>query len=164
MIHRRELIQIAAGSALPAAPRHFGDGALRFFTAAEDAVLDRLSDIILPTDDQSPGAHEAKVSRYIDLVAASSTDTLKQRWRDGVKSVEKLAQSRFGAAFGKLTRNQQETLMGAMAAHEGSPTTDAERFFEMLKPAVVDGYRFSEIGTRQYMRWKGNGGALAYKP
>ncbi|MBM3734168.1 MAG: gluconate 2-dehydrogenase subunit 3 family protein [Acidobacteria bacterium] len=163
MIHRRELIQIAAASALPAAPRHFGEGPLKFFTPAEDAVLDRLADIILPTDEQSPGAHEAKVSRYIDLVAAYSTAALQQRWREGIKDVEAAARSRFGAAYSTLTRQQQEELMGVMAAHEGKPENALERFFEMLKPAVVDGYRFSEIGTRQYMRWKGNGGALSYR-
>jgi hypothetical protein len=166
MIHRRELIQIAAAAGAAQAtppPRHFGDGALRFFTAAEDAVLDRLADIILPTDEQSPGAHEAKVSRYIDLVAAHSNETLKRRWRDGLRAVEALAQSRFKAGFAALSRDRQESLMGAMAAHEGAPTTDYERFFEMLKPAVIDGYRFSEIGTRQYMRWVGNRGELSYK-
>jgi hypothetical protein len=43
-----------------------------------------------------------------------------------------------------------------MAANEGAPRNDLEHFFELLKHAVVDGYRFSEIGVKQYMGWVGN--------
>jgi hypothetical protein len=25
-----------------------------------------------------------------------------------------------------------------------------------LKPVVIDGYRYSEVGVKQYMRWEGN--------
>ena len=31
-----------------------------------------------------------------------------------------------------------------------------ERFFTSLKPFVIDGYRFSEIGVKQFMGWEGN--------
>ena len=43
-----------------------------------------------------------------------------------------------------------------MAEHEGAPKNELERFFQLLKPAVVDGYRYSEIGVTHYMRWVGN--------
>ena len=35
------------------------------FSPVQDAVLDRLSDIIIPSDEQSPGAHEAGVSQFL---------------------------------------------------------------------------------------------------
>jgi hypothetical protein len=40
--------------------------------------------------------------------------------------------------------------------HEGAPQTPLERFFELIKHAAIDGYRFSEIGVKQYMGWEGN--------
>jgi len=47
---------------------------LQFFTAQENDLLDRVAEMILPADDHSPGAHEAKVSLYIDLVVANSPE------------------------------------------------------------------------------------------
>jgi len=127
-----------------------------FFNAAQIAVLDRLSDIIIPSDEQSPGAHEAGVVRHLDLLAAHAAPGHQQQWRRGLEAVESAAQARFARAFADCTREQQEQIVALMAAHEGAPQNDLERFFGLLKPAVVDGYRFSEIGVRQYMGWVGN--------
>ncbi len=153
-MERRDLFKIVAAGAI-AAP---AVAAARppFFTPAEIAVLDRLADIIIPTDDQSPGAHEAGVVHYLDLLASVSAPARQQAWRSGVAAVESAAAARFSRAFMECAREQQEQIVATMAAHEFQPRNDLERFFELLKPAVVDGYRWSEIGVTRYMRWVGN--------
>jgi gluconate 2-dehydrogenase gamma chain len=151
-MERRELFKIIAAGAVSvanAAPRP------RVFTPAQDAVLDRLSDIIIPSDEQSPGAHEAGVSQYLDL-AASLNPQRHQAWTRGIEAVEAAAKHTFSRTFMECTREQQEQIVGEMAKNEGKPANDLERFFASLKPAVVDGYRNSEIGVKQYMRWEGN--------
>jgi hypothetical protein len=165
-MERRELFKIITAGALvpPAAAQtahhHAAAPAASqrepFFTAAEHGVLDRLADIIIPADEQSPGAHDAGVVRYLDVFAAVAAAPRRQQWRQGLAAVDALAQGRFGHGFAACTRPQQEEIVGVMAAHEGAPQTDVERFFEILKPAVVDGYRFSETGVKQYMGWVGN--------
>ena len=125
------------------------------FTPSQDAVLDRLSDIIIPSDEQSPGAHEAGVSKFLDL-AASLDPQRHQAWLRGIETVEAESRSHFSHPFMECTREQQEQIVEQMARNEGHPTNDLERFFTTLKPAVIDGYRYSEIGVRQFMRWEGN--------
>lgn len=153
-MERRELFKIVAAGALaesaPAAAR------APFFTPAQTAALDVLSDIVIPSDEQSPGAHEAGVVRYLDLLAGHSTPERRRHWQGGLAAVDSAARARFSRPFVKCSRQEQEALVAVMAAHEGKPQNELERFFELLKPAVVDGYRYSEIGVTRYMRWEGN--------
>jgi hypothetical protein len=163
-MERRELFKIIAASAVaaPALGQEHVHAAppksaphTPVFTPAQDAVLDRLSDIIIPSDEQSPGAHEAGVSRYLDL-AAFLNPQRHEAWSRGIGAVEAAARARFSHAFTECTREQQEQIVEQMARNEGHPANELERFFTTLKPAVIDGYRFSEIGVKQFMRWEGN--------
>ena len=154
-MERRELFRILGAGAM-AAPGAAQPQRPKFFTEAQAAIVDRLADIIIPADEQSPGAHDAGVVRYLDLLAAASPAGRQQMWRRGIEAVDAAAHSRFGRGFSECTRAQQEEIVGAMAAHEGAPRNDLERFFELVKHTAVDGYRFSEIGVKQYMGWSGN--------
>jgi gluconate 2-dehydrogenase subunit 3-like protein len=153
-MERRELFKIITVGALagPAAAQKRP----AFFTAAESAIVDRLGDIIIPTDEQSPGAHDAGVIRYVDLLAGASAPQRQEMWRRGIEAVDGAARALFSQGFAECKRTQQEEIVAAMAAHEGAPRNDLERFFELVKHAVVDGYRLSEIGVKQYMGWVGN--------
>ncbi len=163
-MERRELFKIIAASAV-AAPalgqEHVHEAVPKsqphkpVFTPAQDAILDRLSDIIIPSDEQSPGAHEAGVSKFLDLAAALNPQR-QAAWSRGIEAVDAAASARFSRAFMDCTREQQEQIVEQMARNEGQPANDLERFFTSLKPAVVDGYRYSEIGVKQFMRWEGN--------
>jgi hypothetical protein len=163
-MERRELFKIIAASAVasPALGQEHVHAEVAkpaphkpVFTPAQDAILDRLSDIIIPSDDQSPGAHDAGVSKFLDL-AASINPQRHQAWTRGIDAVEAAAHNKFSRAFMECMREQQEQIVEQMAANEGHPANDLERFFTTLKPAVIDGYRYSEIGVKQYMRWEGN--------
>ena len=165
MIERRELFKIITVGALasPVAAQNHKHAAppaatqrSAFFSADQQAVLDRLADIIIPTDEQSPGAHEAGVVRYLDLLAAASAPPRQDEWRRGIEAVESAAREKFSRSFSACTRAGQEQIVALMAAGEGAPRNELERFFVLLKPAVIDGYRYSEIGVRQYMGWVGN--------
>jgi gluconate 2-dehydrogenase gamma chain len=152
-MERRDLFKImAAGAAAApvlAQPRQAA------FTQAQLAVLDRVSDIIIPSDEQSPGAHEAGVVQYVDL-AASLNAQRRQVWTRGIEAVEALAHQKHSRGFMECPRDEQEQMVEQMAKNEGQPTNDLERFFTTLKPIVIDGYRYSEVGVKQYMRWEGN--------
>ena len=163
-MERRELFKIVAAGAvsIPAAGQeHVHSPATKaaehksVFTTAQDAVLDRIADIIIPSDEQSPGAHEAGVSKFLDLAAALNPQRF-QAWSRGIEAVDRAATARFSQPFLKCSREQQEQIVAQMAENEGQPQNELERFFTMLKPAVVDGYRYSEIGVKQFMRWEGN--------
>lgn len=121
------------------------DYKLRFFTAEENELLDRLMEMIIPTDSHSPGAHAAQVSLFADLMVATSSQAVQTHWRKGLKRMRaQAAQSSLAEA------------LTAAAAHEGHPTADLERFFGSLKGMTINGYYTSAIGIHQDLQYQGN--------
>ena len=84
-----------------------------FFTAPEYAMIERLTDIIIPTDD-TPGAREAGVSEFIDLMV-SRDPNLQQDFRTGLSWLNSRSQNNSGKAFLSLNPDQQVTLLESLA-------------------------------------------------
>jgi hypothetical protein len=130
--------------------------ALKALTAAQYATLDVLVDAIIPTDERSPGARDARVADYIDLLLSESDTEVRQQWFDGLAAVDAEASARNGTPVAKLSAAQVEALLTAISANERAPQTAAERFFVMTKRAAIQGYYTSEIGIHKDLRYKGN--------
>jgi hypothetical protein len=166
-MERRDLFKILAASAV-AAPdasaqhQHAGppfsaaNYQPRFFSKDEYATADRLCDIIVPSDEQSPGAHAAGVAYYIDTVLHYGDATLQKVWRDGFAELEKAAQSRFSKPFLACARPDQEEIVATMARNEANPETALEKFFVTLKRMTVEAYTLSEVGMRDFIGYKGD--------
>jgi hypothetical protein len=128
-----------------------------FFTRQELALVDELAEMIVPTDDHSPGARAAKVAAYIDARLAEAFDPAdRTSWRDGLKRIEQLSQQTNGKPFLEAAPAQRLALLERIAAHEDKPEKPEEKFFTVLKSRVVDAYYTSEIGIRQEMDYRGN--------
>jgi hypothetical protein len=130
--------------------------ALKALTAPQYATLDALVDGIIPTDERSPGAREARVADYIDLLLSEADAELRQQWLDGLAAVDAEASARHGAAVAKLPPAQLEALLVTMSQNERQPATPLERFFVTTKRAAIQGYYSSEIGIHKDLRYKGN--------
>jgi hypothetical protein len=162
---RRELLK-AAGAAAAAVPLAGGDVlaavaatavATHFFTPAQLAMVDELSEIIIPADDHSGGARAAKVAAYIDYRLAESLDAEpRKKWAEGLALVDALARDQKGVAFMKLSAEDRVAVVAAMAAEEGHPTTAHGKFFRELKERTSDAYYSSKIGLHDDLEYKGN--------
>jgi Gluconate 2-dehydrogenase subunit 3 len=133
---------VGASQALAWSPENYQ---LRFFTTEENLMLDKLTEMIIPEDEHSPGAHAAKVSLFADLMVATSDDAVKKDWRNGLRLMQEEA-----------ARSSLEAALVKSARHEGDPQTDLERFFKTLKEMTVNGYYTSAIGIHQDMQYQGN--------
>jgi len=156
-INRRDLIRIGAG-AVVAAPAAFAvTGAPKFFTPAEFAMLDELTETIIPADDHSPGARAAQVAAYIDARVAEAFEA-KERddWRNGLKLVDELSRKMHGHAFLEASPGERVEVLTRMAKNEMNPKTPEEVFFRELKHATAHAYYTSKIGIHQEMEYKGN--------
>jgi hypothetical protein len=136
-----------AASAAPTATAY----TLQFFSEEESRLLDQLMEMIIPADDHSPGAHEARTNLFADLMVAASNDAVKKQWQDGIRLV------REEAAASSLA----EALRRA-AANEEDPKTDLERFFVLLKQMTVNGYYTSATGIHKEMEYLGNTYLVAF--
>ena len=157
---RREMIQAtaaaAAASALPAVPAPAAQSTPRFFTAAEFAVVDEMSDMIIPTDAQSGGARAAGVAAYIDARLAESFEKEPPaRWRVGLQAVDALSREMSGKTFMASTPEQRLAVLTRMAA-EAEPKTPAQQFFGEIKGFTVRAYYTSKIGIHDDQQYKGN--------
>ncbi len=150
-----ERVQVAGGQliALAQAPAEYK---LRFFGEDQKTLLDRLTELIIPADDHSPGAQEAKVSLFIDLMVSHSKPGVQDQWARGLGAVEKESQTKFQKPFLECDAAEQDRIMQAMAGNEGRPTTELEKFFAVLKSRTIDGYYTSAIGIHQELEYKGN--------
>ncbi|HZU24675.1 MAG TPA: gluconate 2-dehydrogenase subunit 3 family protein [Bryobacteraceae bacterium] len=169
-LDRRDFVRIAAIGAAAAATGAAQDGdgggtgaattpayTPRFFTPQEYALADELTEVIIPTDAESPGAKAAHCAAYIDYRLAESEDPVpRDGWRAGLKMVDALSQKLNGATFLQATPQQRIAVVAAMAANEESPKTPEEKFFEDLKHRAVNAYYTSKIGIHQDQQYKGN--------
>jgi Gluconate 2-dehydrogenase subunit 3 len=168
-ISRRDMLKAtaAAAMALPLSQcRAPSTPSPKFFTPEEFALVDELSDMIIPTDAQSGGARAAGVAAYIDdrmaeeFVPDPPSPEGKGgqgvRWRDGLKAVDALSQELHGTTFLASTPEQRLAVLTRMAAGESDPKTPAERFFKEIKGMTIGVYYTSKIGIHDDQQYKGN--------
>jgi len=136
--------------------RREGPPSPKVVPAASFATLEALVEAIIPADDRSPGAREARVADYIDLLLSESDDELKTQWLEGLAAIDAEATTRFGSPFARLGSADTDALMAAISANEAAAVTPLESFFAMTKQATIHGYYTSEIGIHKELRYKGN--------
>jgi len=128
----------------------------KVFSPAQFATLELLVDTIIPTDERSPGAKQARVADYIDLLVSEGDRQLSLEWIGGLAALDAEAVSRFRAPFAKLGASQVDAILQTISRNEKSPQTPLETFFVMAKQATIRGYYTSKIGIHDELHYKGN--------
>jgi hypothetical protein len=100
---------------------------LRALSKEQYAATEVLVEAILPADERSPGAREARVADYLDLLLSEVEPPLKQEWLDGLAALDREAQTRFKAPFARLRPADVEALL-----------TDISRFETAVAPRAED--------------------------
>jgi len=144
------------GAAQPAQRR------LEFFSASEARVVDAIASRIIPSDDGTPGAHEAGAVYFIDRVSARYMPAeMRERMRGGLATLQKDVAARHANArdFASLTKEQQDALL---RDREQTP------FFELARTLTLAGVLSSPKhgGNRNYIGWKlvGHDPSPTYQP
>lgn len=131
-------------------------GGLKFFTEAQHRTVDVLSELIIPTDDHSPGASAAKVADFIDLLLSGALDEDQAIWRKGLEALDKTTMARWTRPFADCTPDQQTALLREISRREEEPRTALEKLFVEVKERTIQGYYTSEIGIHKELGYKGN--------
>jgi gluconate 2-dehydrogenase gamma chain len=129
----------------------------RALTRDQYAMLDELTEIVIPADGHSGGARAAGVAAYIDATLAEEFDTaVKVSFVSGLTLVADMAQRRHSRPFLVLSPPEREAIVATMAEGEADPKTDEARFFVALKQRTVQGYYTSRLGIHDELQYKGN--------
>jgi hypothetical protein len=91
---------------------------LKVLTSAQYQTVEALVEAIIPADERSPGAKEARVADYIDLLLSEAPAFLKRRWLDGLAALDAESASRFGSPFVRLPAVQVEALLADISRNE----------------------------------------------
>jgi hypothetical protein len=166
-IDRREALKLAAGAAL-ARPVFSGEAAAaplsagRFLDGRELALLDVLSEAILPADGHSPGARAAGVAAFVDGRLAEKDPRIpecaeeRKEARDHLAALDALCRELNGRGFLEATPEERHAVLAKAAEGERDPTTAAEKAFKWAKDQTAHAYYTSKIGIHQELEYKGN--------
>ncbi len=132
-----------------------------FLSKGQNETLIALSDVIIPATD-TPGAKEALVNRYLDLVLAGEPAESQQKFVDGLNYIDTEGQRLFGKEFHLLTPEDQNDLLQPLAyplrpsfwLNKDHPDPGVEHFGR-LKSMIAVAYYTSEIGQRE-LGWDGS--------
>jgi gluconate 2-dehydrogenase gamma chain len=167
-IERREVLRIltmAAGAAtFPGFSKwsfacgHLGNSAAQikpatyhpqFFDASEYVLVEHLADIIIPSD-ATPGARDAGVAEFIDVMASRNPD-LQRSFREGLAWLNRHSVNTHGKQVLALSPAQQIGLLEPLA-YKAKQRTGQERgqeFFQLLREYTLMGFYTSEIGLKE---------------
>jgi hypothetical protein len=128
-----------------------------FFTPAQHALVDDLSETIIPADSHSGGAKAARVADYIDQFLLESFDeNQKALWREGLRLVDLMSRHYNGKSFVEASPEDRIAILTVLSNHENMTDLPEVRFFIELKRLTVRGYYTSRIGIHDELEYKGN--------
>jgi len=152
-----EASQAEAPPATPQSKPAGGKTAAPFFTPAQYALVEELSETIIPADSHSGGAKAAKVADYIEQELRESTDdSRKSTWHEGLRLVDLMSQHYHGKSFVDSSSEDRIAVLTVLSDNDHMTDLPEVRFFRELKHLTVRGYYTSKIGIHNELEYKGN--------
>jgi hypothetical protein len=90
----------------------------KILSASQYATVEALVEAIIPADERSPGAREARVADYLDLLLSEAPPAPRKQWLDGLAALDGEAARRFGGPFVRLDAGQLEALLADLSRYE----------------------------------------------
>jgi gluconate 2-dehydrogenase gamma chain len=120
-----------------------------FFTSDEMATITLLGDIIIPKDDLSGSASDAKVPAFIEFIVKDKPE-YQTPLRGGVRWLDVQCLNRYGKAFKECDPPQQMEMVDAIAwPRKAKPEMlQGVAFFSLMRNLVATGFYTSEMGVK----------------
>lgn len=140
----------------------------QFLDEHQNETLIVLSDLMIPAT-ETPGAKEALVNRFIDLVLAAETRETQRDFLNSLSYLDGESMRMYKAAFRYLTREEQDDLLHGLAyphtgsgwaGDSGAVADPGHAHFEKLKGRIAMAYYSSQAGEKE-LGWDG---AFAHGP
>jgi gluconate 2-dehydrogenase gamma chain len=143
-LSRRELLKragiagaavVVAPAVLDAAPQAPAAAAivrepLEALTVAEADILEAVCARLIPTDENGPGAREARAAHYIDRALAGFLAPSRPAYTAGLAAIDLAARNAHGQPFAKLSDDDQDAILKSM---------DATAFFALVRTHTIQG-------------------------
>jgi hypothetical protein len=128
-----------------------------FFTPAQHAFIEELSETIIPADSHSGGAKAAKVADYIEQCLHETTnDDDRALWHEGLRLVDLMSKHYNGKSFVDASSEDRVAVLTVLSDNDQMTELPEIRFFRQLKRLTTMGYYTSKIGIHDELEYKGN--------
>jgi hypothetical protein len=120
-----------------------------FFTPHEMATISVLSDIIIPADDVSGSATEAKVPEFIEFIVKDKPQN-QTPMRGGLRWIDLQSNKLFSKSFIDCNRQQQLQLVDQIAFPEKAAPEMKQgvAFFNLMRNLTATGFYTSAMGIK----------------
>ena len=120
----------------------------RFFSAEEMTTITILADIIMPKDEISGSASDAKVPDFIEFIVKDMPQH-QVPMRGGLRWVEMQSLNRFEKSFVAITEQQRLQIVDEIAYPEKAKANMQQgvSFFNLMRNLTLTGFYTSEIGV-----------------
>jgi gluconate 2-dehydrogenase gamma chain len=130
--------QMRTAPASPAATAQLE--ALETLTATEADTLEAIVARLIPSDENGPGATEARAAHYIDRALTGPLRSSRAAYADGLAAIDAYAQSRKGAAFARLSAPDQDAILTDMEKNVATGfVPNAAAFFNLVRAHTIQG-------------------------
>ena len=128
----------------------------KFFTPDELTTITVLADIIIPKDEVSGSASDAKVADFIEFIVNDEPD-YQTRMRGGLRWLDMQCLERYQKAFKDCSSQQQIEMVDQIAYPEKAKPEMAAgvSFFNLMRDLTATGFYSTEIGWND-MGYVGN--------
>ncbi|HET8967749.1 MAG TPA: gluconate 2-dehydrogenase subunit 3 family protein [Candidatus Acidoferrum sp.] len=142
-----------------APPRHAHEtrSPARFFTPDQHALVDELTETIIPEDSHSGGAKAARVTDFIDKTLRETQDEDQKRtWKEGLPLIDSMSRHYNGKSFLDASPEERVAVLTVLSENERMTGLPEVKFFKDLKHLTVIGYYTSKVGIHDDLQYKGN--------
>src|SRR5216117_632508 len=114
--------------------------ALETLTAAESDTLEAIVARLIPTDENGPGAAEARAAHYIDRALTGPLASSRAAYSTGLAAVDAYARASKGAPFATLSAKDQDSVLSDMEKNTAPGfTPNSAAFFNLLRTHTIEG-------------------------
>jgi gluconate 2-dehydrogenase gamma chain len=114
--------------------------ALETLTAAEADTLEAICARLIPSDENGPGAAEARAAHYIDRALTGPLRSSRDAYAAGLAAIDVYAQASKGAAFAKLAPRDQDAVLTDMENNVATGfMPNAATFFNLVRTHTIQG-------------------------
>jgi gluconate 2-dehydrogenase gamma chain len=114
--------------------------ALETLTAAEADTLEAMVARLIPSDENGPGATEARAAHYIDRALTGPLRSSREAYAAGLAAIDAYAQSEKGAGFARLAAADQDAVLTDMEKNVATGfVPNAAAFFNLVRAHTIQG-------------------------
>src|SRR2546425_9572805 len=112
---------------------------LETLTAAESDTLEAIVARLIPTDENGPGAAEARAAHYIDRALTGPLASSRAAYSAGLAAVDAYSRASKGAPFANLSAKDQDSILSDMEKNTATGFTPNSAFFNVLRTHTIEG-------------------------